>query len=46
MKSKSKVSTYTPFSPKGKKMKTMKDSLTSKHANNGKCKRKKKRGKQ
>lgn len=46
MKSKSKVSTYTPFSPRGKKMKAMKDSLTSKHAGNGKSKRKKKRGKQ
>jgi len=45
MKAKSKVSTYTPFAMKGKKMKAMKDSLASKHASNGKSKRKKKRGK-
>jgi len=44
MKAKSKVSTYVPFALKGKKMKSMRDSLTSKHAGNGKAKRKKRRG--
>ena len=44
MKAKSKVSTYVPFALKGKKMKSMRDSLTSKHAGNGKTKRKKRRG--